>query len=194
MMRDTLKNALIDSLLSTRKFMKEVKEGFKEQAQKMEEDRTEQQPQADLLAEQQRIYNIIYYLSDAVVSVLKPGSYDYVLEDIYEEKQFENNGYFWTEPVVVETIRRAHVYAKPLLDVQYSDVFRVAIFGNISEENMIALTDYFRRVPGYKYKKVGVVVSGLAKELVFCATNNVEDFDLINTKLASRDETRTPYR
>lgn len=194
MMRDTLKNALIDSLLSTRKFMKEVKEGFKEQAQKMEEDRTEQQPQADMLAEQQRIYNIIYYLSDAVVSVLKPGSYDYVLEDIYEEKQFENNGYFWTEPVVVETIRRAHVYAKPLLDVQYSDVFRVAIFGNISEENMIALTDYFRRVPGYKYKKVGVVVSGLAKELVFCATNNVEDFDLINTKLASRDETRTPYR
>lgn len=163
---------------------------LKEHAQRLEQEKAEQQQQAEIYAEQQRIYEIIYYLSDAVVSVLKPGSYDYVLEDIYEERQFENNGYVWTEPVVVDTVRRAHVYAKPLLDVKYSDVFRVAIFGNISEENMIALIDYFRRVPGYKYKKVGVLVSGLAKELVFCATNDADDYDLIKTKLSSRDETK----
>ena len=165
---------------------------LKEHAQKMEEYKAEQQLQEELFAEQQRIYEIIYYLSDAVGSVLKPGAYDYVLEDIYEERQFENNGYVWTEPVVVDTVRRAHVYAKPLLDVKYSDVFRVAIFGNISEENMVALIDYFRRIPGYKYKKVGVLVSGLAKELVFCATNSAEDYALIKTKLTSRDETRMP--
>lgn len=163
---------------------------MKEYARRLEQEKAEQQQQAEIYAEQQRIYEIIYYLSDAVVSVLKPGSYDYVLEDIYEERQFENNGYVWTEPVVVDTVRRAHVYAKPLLDVKYSDVFRVAIFGNISEENMVALIDYFRRVPGYKYKKVGVVVSGLAKELVFCATNDADDYDLIKTKLSSRDETK----
>ena len=87
-------------------------------------------------------------------------------------------------------MRKANVQAKPLLDVKYSDVFRVAIFGNISEENMIALIDYFRRVPGYEFKKVGIVVSGLAKELVFCATNNADDYALIKTKLSSRDETK----
>lgn len=163
---------------------------LKEHAQRLEQEKEEQQQQAEIYAEQQRIYEIIYYLSDAVVSVLKPGSYDYVLEDIYEERQFENDGYVWTEPVVVDTVRRAHVYAKPLLDVKYSDVFRVAIFGNISEENMIALIDYFRRVPGYQYKKVGVLVSGLVKELVFCATNNADDYALIKTKLSSRDETK----
>ena len=163
---------------------------LKEHARRMEQEKAEQQQQAEIYAEQQRIYEIIYYLSDAVGSVLKPGAYNYVLEHVYEERQFENNGYVWTEPVVVDTVRRAHVYAKPLLDCKYSDVFRVAIFGNISEENMIALIDYFRHVPGYQYKKVGVVVSGLAKELVFCATNDAEDYALIKTKLSSRDETK----
>ena len=163
---------------------------LKEHAQRLEQEKAEQQQQAEIYAEQQRVYEIIYYLSNAVVSVLKPGSYDFFLEDIYEERQFENNGYIWTEPVLVDRVRRANVQAKPLLDVKYSDVFRVAIFGNISEENMIALIDYFRHVPGYQYKKVGVVVSGLAKELVFCATNNADDYDLIKTKLSSRDETK----
>lgn len=165
---------------------------LKEHAQRLEQEKAEQQQQAEIYAEQQRMYEIIYYLSDAVTSVLKPGAYNFVLEDIYEERQFEENGYVWTEPVIVDRVRRAYVQAKPLLDCKYSDVFRVAIFGNISEENMIALTDYFRRVPGYEFKKVGVVVSGLAKELVFCATNNAEDYALIKAKLASRDETRMP--
>lgn len=163
---------------------------LKEYARKIEEDKAEQQRQAEFLAEEQRIWDIICYLSDAVVTVLKPGAYDFFLENIYEERQFENNGHVWTEPVVVDTVRRANVYAKPLLDCKYSDAFRIAIFGDITEENMIALNDYFRRVPGYKYKVSGVVVSGLAKELVFCATNNEADFWLINRKLSSKDETK----
>jgi hypothetical protein len=171
-----------------------VQEDVRERVEKRAQKKADERRQAEVLAkkqnEEQRILNIIYCLDDAIVTVLKPGSYDFFIEDRYEERQFENNGYTWTEPVLVDRVRRANVYEKPLLDCKHSYVFRVAIFGDISEENMIALTDYFRRVEGFEYKKVGVVVSGLAKELVFCATNNAEDYALIKTKLSSRDETK----
>lgn len=171
-----------------------VQEDVRERVEKRAQKKAEEQRQAEVLAkkqnEEQRILNIIYCLDDAIVTVLKPGSYDFFIEDRYEERQFENNGYTWTEPVLVDRVRRANVYEKPLLDCKHSYVFRVAIFGDISEENMIALTDYFRRVEAFEYKKVGIVVSGLAKELVFCATNSVEDYALIKTKLTSRDETK----
>lgn len=171
-----------------------VQEDVRERVEKRAQKKADERRQAEVLAkkqnEEQRILNIIYCLDDAIVTVLKPGSYDFFIEDRYEERQFENNGYTWTEPVLVDRVRRANVYEKPLLDCKHSYVFRVAIFGDISEENMIALTDYFRRVEGFEYKKVGVVVSGLAKELVFCATNSAEDYALIKTKLSSRDETK----
>lgn len=171
-----------------------VQEDVRERVEKRAQKKADERRQAEVLAkkqnEEQRILNIIYCLDDAIVTVLKPGSYDFFIEDRYEERQFENNGYTWTEPVLVDRVRRANVYEKPLLDCKHSYAFRVAIFGDISEENMIALTDYFRRVEGFEYKRVGIVVSGLAKELVFCGTNDADDYALINTKLSSRDETK----
>jgi hypothetical protein len=191
MMSDDLKQAVKILIL---KGAQRVQEDVRERVEKRAQKKAEEQRQAEVLAkkqnEEQRILNIIYCLDDAIVTVLKPGSYDFFIEDRYEERQFENNGYTWTEPVLVDRVRRANVYEKPLLDCKHSYVFRVAIFGDISEEKMIALTDYFRRVEGFEYKKVGIVVSGLAKELVFCATNDRDDFMLINTKLSSRDETK----
>lgn len=177
-------------LKGAQRVQEDVRERVEKRAEKKAQEKAEQQRRAEFLAEELRLWNIVCHLSEAVTSILKPGFYDFFLEDIVEARQFENNGYTWTEPIVVDRVRRANVYTKPLLDVKHSDVFRVAIFGDISEENMIALSDYFRLVQGYKYKRVGILVSGLAKELVFCATNDADDYALINRKLSSRDETK----
>lgn len=177
-------------LKGAQRVQEDVRERVEKRAEKKAQEKAEEKQRAEIAEEEQRIWEIIYYLSEIVAEVLQPGAYDFFLKDIYEERQFGDNGYTWTEPVLVDRVRRANVYKKPLVDVKDSDVFAVAIFGNISEENMIALIDYFRFVPGYEYKRVGIVVSGFAKELVFCATNDADDYALINTKLSSRDETK----
>lgn len=177
-------------LKGAQRVQEDVRERAEKRAEKKAQEKAEEKQREEFLAEQQRLWDIICYLSDAVATVLKPGSYGFFLENIYAEKEFENNGNVWTEPVVVDTVRIANVYTKPLVDVKNSDVFAVAIYGNISEDDMIALTDYFRHVPNYEYKRVGILVSGLAKELVFCATNDADDYTLINRKLSSRDETK----
>lgn len=177
-------------LKGAQRVQEDVRERVEKRAEKKAQEKAEEKQRAEIAEEEQRIWEIIYYLSEIVAEVLQPGAYDFFLKDIYEERQFGDNGYVWTDQVLVDRVRRAKVYKKPLVDVKDSDVFAVAIFGNISEENMIALIDYFRFVPGYEYKRVGIVVSGFAKELVFCATNDANDYALINTKLSSRDETK----
>lgn len=191
MMSKELKQAVkILILKGAQRVQEDVRERVEKRAEKRAQEKADEQQRAEIAEEEQRIWKIIYYLSEIVAEVLQPGAYDFFLKDIYEERQFEDNGCVWTDQVLVDKVRRANVYVKPLVDVKDSDVFAVAIFGNISEENMIALTDYFRFVPGYEYKQVGIVVSGFAKELVFCATNNADDYALIKTKLSSRDETK----
>lgn len=177
-------------LKGAQRVQEDVRERIEKREEKRAQERAVEKQRTDMLAEQQRLWNIICYLSNVVVTVLKPGAYDFFLEDIYAEKQFENEGNVWTEPVVVDTVRRANVYAKPLVDVPNCDTFRVVVFGDISESDMITFNDYFRTVPGYNYKKVGILVGRLSKELVFCGTNNADDYALINTKLSSRDETK----
>lgn len=177
-------------LKGAQRVQEDVRERVEKRAEKKVQEKAEEKQRAEIAEEEQRIWEIIYYLSEIVAEVLQPGAYDFFLKDIYEERQFGDNGYVWTDQVLVDRVRRAKVYKKPLVDVKDSDVFAVAIFGNISEENMITLIDYFRFVPGYEYKRVGIVVSGFAKELVFCATNDADDYALINTKLSSRDETK----
>lgn len=177
-------------LKGAQRVQEDVRERVEKRAEQRAQKEADEKQQAEMAEEDERIRKILYYLSEIVAEVLQPGAYDFFLKDIYEERQFGDNGYVWTEPVLVDRVRRANVYVKPLVDVKNSDVFAVAIFGNISEENMIALIDYFRFVPGYEYKRVGIVVSGFAKELVFCGTNDAYDYALINTKLSSRDETK----
>lgn len=190
-MSEDVKQALkILILKGAQRVQEDVRERVEKRAQKKAEEQRRADELAEVQAEEQRLWKIIYYLSDAVVTVLKPGSYDFFIEDIYETRQFEKDGHVWDDQVLVDRVRRANVYLKPLVDVKHSDVFSVAIFGDISEENMVALYDYFRRVEGYEYKQVGIVASGLAKELLFCATNDRDDFMLINRKLSSRDETK----
>jgi len=177
-------------LKGAQRVQEDVRERVEKRAEKKAQEKAEEKQRTEMAEEDERIWKILYYLSEIVAEVLQPGTYDFFLKDIYEERQFGDNGYVWTDQVLVDRVRRAKVYKKPLVDVKDSDVFAVAIFGNISEENMIALIDYFRFVPGYEYKQVGIVVSGFAKELVFCATNDADDYALINRKLSSRDETK----
>lgn len=191
MKSDDLKQAVkILILKGAQRVQEDVRERVEKRAQKKADEQRQAEVLAEELAEEQRLWKIICDLSNAVVTVLKPGTYDFFIEDIYENRQFEKDGYVWDDQVLVDRVRRANVYVKPLVDVKRSDVFAVVIFGDVSEENMISLKDYFRLVPGYEYKQVGIVVSGLAKELVFCATNDADDYALIKRKLSSRDETK----
>lgn len=192
MMRDALKNALIDSLLSARQFMKEVKEGFKEQAKQSDKEakaREEKQKEVDGLEA------IQLYVSDVVSEVMQAGRYDYFLKDIYGNIQTYNE---LGEPIettgIVNTVRQANVTVKPLLDVPNSQAFRVEIVGEISQDDLIVMNDYFKRVQDYKYKRVGILANGFSKQLVFAGTNDREADVLISEKLASRDETKMPYR
>ena len=75
-----------------------------------------------------------------------------------------------------------------------SQAFRVEIVGEISQDDLIVMNDYFKRVQDYKYKRVGILANGFSKQLVFAGTNDREADVLINEKLASRDETKMPYR
>lgn len=191
-MRDALKNALIDSLLSARQFMKEVKEGFKEQAKQSDKEakaREEKQKEVDGLEA------IQLYVSDVVSEVMQAGRYDYFLKDIYGNIQTYNE---LGEPIettgIVNTVRQANVTVKPLLDVPNSQAFRVEIVGEISQDDLIVMNDYFKRVQDYKYKRVGILANGFSKQLVFAGTNDREADVLISEKLASRDETKMPYR
>lgn len=192
MMRDALKNALIDSLLSARQFMKEVKEGFKEQAKQSDKEakaREEKQKEVDGLEA------IQLYVSDVVSEVMQAGRYDYFLKDVYGNIQTYNE---FGEPIeitgIVNTVRQANVTVKPLLDVPNSQAFRVEIVGEISQDDLIVMNDYFKRVQDYKYKRVGILANGFSKQLVFAGTNDREADVLISEKLASRDETKMPYR
>lgn len=192
MMRDILKDALIGSLLSTRQFMKEVKEGFKEQAKQSDKEakaREEKQKEVDGLEV------IQLYVSDVVSEVMQAGRYDYFLKDVYGNIQTYNE---FGEPIettgIVNTVRKANVTVKPLLDVPNSQAFRVEIVGEISQDDLIVMNDYFKRVQDYKYKRVGILANGFSKQLVFAGTNDREADVLISEKLASRDETKMPYR
>lgn len=192
MMRDILKDALIGSLLSARQFMKEVKEGFKEQAKQSDKKakaREEKQKEVDGLEA------IRLYVSDVVSEVMQAGRYDYFLKDIYGNIQTYNE---LGEPIettgIVNTVRQANVTVKPLLDVPNSQAFRVEIVGEISQDDLIVMNDYFKRVQDYKYKRVGILANGFSKQLVFAGTNDREADILISDKLASRDETKMHYR
>lgn len=191
-MRDILKDALIGSLLSARQFMKEVKEGFKEQAKQSDKKakaREEKQKEVDGLEA------IRLYVSDVVSEVMQAGRYDYFLKDIYGNIQTYNE---LGEPIettgIVNTVRQANVTVKPLLDVPNSQAFRVEIVGEISQDDLIVMNDYFKRVQDYKYKRVGILANGFSKQLVFAGTNDREADILISDKLASRDETKMHYR
>ena len=192
MIRDVLKNALIDSLLSARQFMKEVKEGFKEQAEQSDKEaKTKDKTQKEM----DRLEVIQFYLSDVVSEVMQAGRYDYFLKDVYGDVQTYNE---YGEPItvtgIVNTVRKAYVIVKPLLDVPNSQAFRVDIVGEISQDDLIVMTDYFKRVQDYKYKRVGILANGFSKQLVFAGTNDREADILISEKLTSRDETKMPYR
>lgn len=156
--------------------------------------RYEKMQRQEMMQRQERLEQIQYALSDKVASLLNPNRYSWHEEDVYGDvPYYDENGEIQTYIDVVGTKRMADVYIKRMMDCKNADVFRVNVFGEISEDDLGILRDYFKTCQDYKYKNVGIVVGESSKQLVFCGTNDVEEDSLIHQKLASRNETRAFY-
>ena len=140
---------------------------------------------------QMRLEEIQKLLSDKVASLLNPNQYSWHEEDVYGDvPYYDENGQIQTYIDVVGTKRMADVYIKRMMDCQKADVFRVNVLGEISEDYLAILRDYFKMCQDYKYKNVGIIVGESSKQIVFCGTNDSEEDSLIRQKLASRNESR----
>lgn len=140
---------------------------------------------------QMRLEEIQKLLSDKVASLLNPNQYSWHEEDVYGDvPYYDENGQIQTYIDVVGTKRMADVYIKRMMDCQKADVFRVNVLGEISEDYLAILRDYFKMCQDYKYKNVGIIVGESSKQIVFCGTNDSEEDSLIRQKLASRTESR----
>ena len=140
---------------------------------------------------QMRLEEIQRLLSDKVASLLNPNQYSWHEEDVFDDVPYhDENGQVKTYRDVVGTKRMANVYIKRMMDCHNADVFRVDVLGEISEDYLAILRDYFKTCQDYKYKNVGIIVGESSKQIVFCGTNDVEEDSLIRQKLASRTESR----
>lgn len=140
---------------------------------------------------QMRLEEIQRLLSDKVASLLNPNQYSWHEEDVFGDvPYYDEHGQIQTYIDVVGTKRMADVYIKRIMDCKSADVFRVNVLGEISEDNLAILRDYFKMCQDYKYKNVGIIVGESSKQIVFCGTNDSEEDSLIRQKLASRNESR----
>lgn len=140
---------------------------------------------------QMRLEEIQKLLSDKVASLLNPNQYSWHEEDVYGDvPYYDEHGQIQTYIDVVGTKRMADVYIKRMMDCKKADVFRVNVLGEISEDYLAILRDYFKMCQDYKYKNVGIIVGESSKQIVFCGTNDSEEDSLIRQKLASRTESR----
>lgn len=140
---------------------------------------------------QMRLEEIQRLLSDKVASLLNPNQYSWHEEDVFGDvPYYDEHGQIQTYIDVVGTKRMADVYIKRMMDCKNADVFRVNVLGEISEDYLAILRDYFKTCQDYKYKSVGIIVGESSKQIVFCGTNDSEEDSLIRQKLASRTESR----
>ena len=66
-------------LKGAQRVQEDVRERVEKRAEKKAQEKAEEKQREEFLAEQQRLWDIICYLSDAVATVLKPGSYGFFL-------------------------------------------------------------------------------------------------------------------